>query len=286
MAEFEIDHGDPERPTSRSYSPVSSRPAAEPIGDSEQQQAVTSAVALIEAAGQRRHVVNIIAFGLAAIGGTGLSGLPRIDPWTAGATVGLLAALSGIAHAAWRWRHTRLVADELWSTVAPLDDVAMAKIIERDPNRYHVEIERRATAIARVEELDGELTRCFRRFRLALIGAAVGTLSGWVCAWAGPVGMMTMTGSVGALFGALLGWQLTELRLSPVMIQRLAIGGFICCGVIPALLGGTPLLYTLVGAAVVGGGIFSARRHLTALMTTDTEPTAQDPSAAADESAS
>ena len=292
MAEFEIDHGEPERPSPRSSGSGTSRSDSPPpvLADAEQQQqqqaSVDCAVTRIEAAGQRRHAVDILAFGLAAVGGTGLSGLPRIDPWTSGATVGLVAALLGIAHAAWRWRYTRLVADELWITVAPLDDAAIARIVERDPNRHQIEFERRATAVARVEELDGELTRCFRCFRLAFIGAAVGTLSGWMCAWSGPVGMMTMTGSVAALFGALLGWQLSAVQLSavqlsPVMIQRVAIGGFVGCSVIPAVLGGTPLLYALGGGVAVGAGIFAARQHLTALLATAT-----DNCAAADESAS
>ncbi len=275
MTEFEIDHGEAEPSSSDGAGqsaagrPAPWRPPA--LLSAAPQTDISAAVGLIEAAEQRRHVVDMHAAGLAAICGLGLSGAARSDPWNVGSTLGLLATIGGLGFAAWRWRHTRLVADELWTMSVPLDDSAIARLIARDPGREPIELQRRADALARVDELDVELSSCLDRFRLALLGAASGTVCGWACAWAGPSGLMTLAGAVPALFGAIIGWQVVDGRA--VDRQRLApsrwstttrhwlvIDGFVSCSLLPAVIGGTPLLYAAGGAAaVVAGGYFGRR---------------------------
>ena len=259
MSPFEIDHGEPS--PERAPQPVVDDSPADRERAARLREALPLAVARIRGAQRLIHVVDLFGIGLVAICGQGLGGIMRTDPWTDGATLGVLAALAGIGVTAWMWRRSRVVAEALWTVPVPLDDNAIPRHSLRDERQRAVEYKRRDEELAHIEMLDADLALCRSRLRLALWGAAVGMASGWVCALAGPNGMMSMAASVAALPGAVLGWRIAAGAWSVIEVQLIVMGALPACALVAAFLGGTTWYYALAGAAlVVAAGWFWRQR--------------------------
>ena len=194
MSDYEIDHGDP-KPVSATR-PVPVVPEADMSEARRQDEARATAAARIEGAARQRHIVDMLALAVAGLCGQGLGGASRVDPWTGGATLGMLATVAGLAAAAWMWRRSRHVAEALWMTPVPLDETTIRKLALQDDAKRDRERQRRDEEFARIELLDGELALFCRRMRLAAWGAGAGSLCAWICAAAGPVGSMPLAASV------------------------------------------------------------------------------------------
>lgn len=264
MSEFEIDHGEPT--PERAPAPVVEASAAERERAARLREALPVAVARIKGAERLIHLVDMYGIGLAGICGQGLSGVLRTDPWTGGATLGLLAALAGLGATVWMWRRSRQVAEALWMVPVPLEDSVIARLAVRDERQRAVEDKRREEELAHIELLDDDLARCRIRLHLALWGAAAGMACGWACALGGPNGMMSMAASAAALPGAVLGWRIAAGGWSASAVQQVVYGALPACALVTAVMGGTPWYYALGGAAVVSAAGWFWRQRIDAVV--------------------
>jgi len=278
MADYEIDHGEPEDTRAEARSRARDREdAADAIAEAEgasprREAARAAAVARIEEGGRQRHAVDAVGLAVAGLCGQGLGGATRIEPWNIGASLGLLAALAGLGLAGWLWRRPRLVADTMHGMPVPLDDMTIARMGMQDARKRAAERQRREDEYARLELLAAELAVLYRPLRLAAWGAAAGTLCGWACAFAGPNGSAPLAASVAALGGAVLAWRIAGGGWTEQLVQRTVILGLPAAGLVAALLLTTPPGYAAGGAAAAAAAGWIWRKRLSDLAGCTAEP--------------
>jgi hypothetical protein len=266
MPDYEIDHGEPaaERPVAPP-APISS--AADAAEDARLREAIPAAAARLAAAPRRGYLVDMWALGVALLCGQGLSGIARIEAWSGTAWLGLLVALAGLGVTGWMWRRSRQPADTLSGLPIPLDDRADPRTPLRSDAQRASERVRRAEELSLIELTDDDLGLCLDRLRLALYGAAAGTMGAWVCAWTAPTGLTAMAGSCLAIPGALLGWRVAGGGWNSVDLERRVLIGLPAGSFIAALWVGAHWLWAGVGLVVVAAAVWWQRPRISALAT-------------------
>ena len=269
MPDYEIDHGDDEPASARRRARAQDEAAADlaelegPASAAEQAERQAAVDGIAE--GQRqRHAIDACALALAGLCGQGLGGATRVEPWSGGCTLAVLAALGGLGFAGWLWRRSRHAAEVLAAMPVPLSDDAIRRLGVQDARRREAERQRRAHEYASIALLGAELTVHLRRIRLAAWGAGAGSLAGWACAAVGPPGTMALAASVAAGAGAVLAWRIAHGGWTAAQVQRAAVGvpaGAACAGAIAV---GAPLLPALCAAAAVAGAAWWWRARISA----------------------
>jgi hypothetical protein len=261
MPDYEIDHGEPEPAAPAMPLQTAADPEAAPLAVA----AHTAAVASIRGAERQRHLVDLFALAVAGLCGQGLGGATRVERWTGGDTLGLLAACVGLGVAVAMWRRARNPAEALWATAVPLDDDAIRKLALQDEARRAGERRRRDEEYARIELLMVDLALCRRRLHLAAWGAGAGSVCGWACALTGPSGAMAMAASIAAVPGAILGWRIAGGGWQAQQVQRTAIAALPAAGLAAAVLLDTPLLWAVLGAGLAAGAGWVGRQRISDL---------------------
>jgi hypothetical protein len=266
MPDYEIDHGEPvaER-LAAPPAPVSS--AADDAEDARLRAAIPAAAARLAAAPRRGHLVDMWALGVALLCGQGLSGIARIETWTGTVFLGLLISLGGLAVVAWMWRRSRLPADTLASLPILLDDRTDPRAALRSDVQRAAERGRRSEELALIELTDDALSLHLERLRLALYGAAAGTLGPWICAWTAPTGLTAMAGSCLAIPGALLGWRVAAGGWNGADLERWVLIGLPGGSFIAALWVGAHWMWAGVGQVLVAAAVWWQRPRISALAT-------------------
>ena len=261
MPDYEIDHGEPEPAAPATPLQLPPDPEAAPLAVA----AHTAAVASIRGAERQRHLVDLFALTVAGLCGQGLGGATRVERWTGGDTLGLLAACVGLGVAVAMWRRARTPAEALWATPAPLDEDAIRKLALQDEARRAGERRRRDEEYARIELLVVDLELCRRRLHLAAWGAGAGSMCGWACAATGPSGAMAMAASMAAIPGAVLGWRIAGGGWPAQLVQRMAIAALPAAGLAAAVLLDTSLLWAVPGAGLAAGAGWRWRQRISDL---------------------
>ncbi len=270
MPDYEIDHGEPEPAASATPAPVV--PAADPEAAKRAEEARAAAVASIQGAERQRHLVDMLSLAVAGLCGQGLGGATRVEQWSGGNSLGLLAAFAGLGVAGYMWRRARVTADALWGTPVPLDEDAIRKLSMQDEAKRERERKRRDEEFARIELLEVDLALCCRRLRLAAWGAGAGSVCGWACAATGPSGSMAMAASMAAIPGAVLGWRIAGGGWPAQLVQRTAIVALPAAGLAAAVLLDASIMWAPLGAVLAAGAGWMWRQRISDLAGCEPEP--------------
>lgn len=264
MPDYEIDYGEPG--TSETVTPA---PLPLPVVDAEAvrraEAARTVAVASIQGAERQRHHLDLLSLAVAGLCGQGLGGATRVDQWSGGNSLALLAAFAGLGVAGYMWRRARVTAEALWATPVPLDEAAIRKLSLQDEAKRERERKRRDEEFARIELLEVDLALSCRRLRLAAWGAGAGAVCGWACAATGPSGSPAMAASMAAIPGAILGWRIAGGGWPAQLVQRTAMLALPATGLAAAVLLGSSLVWAPLGAVLAGGAGWMLRRRISDL---------------------
>lgn len=277
MSDYEIDHGDDDPREARRRA----REQDEAAADLAELEGPTTAAAKaarqaavdgIEEGQRQRHAVDAYAIALAGLCGQGFGGATRVEQWSGGCTLAMLAAVGGLGFAFWLWRRSRYAAEVLAATPVPLDDDSLRRLGMQDEAKRSAERKRREGEYAAIELALAELLVNLRRIRLAAWGAGGGSLAGWCCAAGGPPGSMALAASIAAVPGAVLAWRIAHGGWETRRVQRTALGVLVGAGFVGAVVVGTPVLWALVGAAVAGGAGWWWRARISALAGCEAPP--------------
>lgn len=264
---FEIDHGDSE-PTASARPEAMAQPSeADRAAEARLRDARPIALAQIEQANKAQHLVDVEALVLAGLCGQGLGAMTRVETWNTGCTFGLLLALGGVGATVWMWRRTRQSAETVVALPVPIDGKVVKRLEADGSERVAAERRRQEEDLAAIDLLSVELAMYRHRLRLAVYGAAVGAVCGWLVGILGPAGAAVLAASAAALPGALLGWRIAGGGWPALQIQRMVLGVLPASASLIALWCGTEFLAVLGGAVVAVAAGFFWRQRLVELAT-------------------
>jgi hypothetical protein len=201
-----------------------------------------------------RYWIDLMAVIIGACCGQALGAFNRIDSWGLGATLGMLLAVAGMAGAVLAWKRARQPIEGLESVPLPTDEPLAERVEAEDAPHRVLARARREEDLVRIELLAADLELCWRRLRLAAVGAVAGSMCAWVVTIGAPVGAGALAGTMAALTAAVLGWQIAGGGWRPEEIHRAVIGGIPASALAMAWLVGGGWLTLILGAVVVAAG--------------------------------